>query len=228
MFRTVVIFMLKYYIFDPEDDGRRWHYDSSQCQHLFPTRNDVMPQNTWIFINIAVRISDLATRRFIAKFTRAPNFFLFRGLMNPIHSLSSYAFKTHFNIIIPYARRSSNWPLFLIFPPHQSLYPFLFAAYPTHLILDYVFPLLIFVEEYKPYNSSVCNYLKPPLTSSTLGLNISLDLLFSTKLSLCPSLIVRPQASIPYKTTGRIIVRYIWIWLFSERKREEKGVWTEW
>jgi hypothetical protein len=48
-----------------------------------------------------------------------------------------------------------------------------------------MFPLLISVEEYKPYTPSVFSYLKPPLTSSILGLNISLDLLFSTKLSLC-------------------------------------------
>jgi hypothetical protein len=102
---------------------------------------------------------------------------------------------------------------------HPSLYPFLFATYPTHLILDDVFPLLIFVEEYKPYNFSICSYLKPPLTFSILGLNISLDLLFSTKLSLCPSLNVRPPVSIPYKTTGRIIFRYIWMWLFSEIKQ---------
>jgi len=99
--------------------------------------------NTWIFINIAVRISDLANRSCIAKFTRAPppQLVSIPGLMNPVHGLSSHTLKTHFNIIIPYARRSTNWSLFLILS-HQSLYPFLFAACSTHLILDYVFPLL--------------------------------------------------------------------------------------
>ena len=127
--------------------------------------------------------------------------------MNPFHALSSHALKIHFNIVIPYARRSSKWSIFLIFS-HRSLYPHLFATYPTHLILDDVFPLLIFVDEYKPYSSSVCSYLKPPLTYSILGLNISLDLLFSTRLSLCPSLNVRPPASVPCKIMGRIIVQF--------------------
>ena len=224
MLCNVIIFMLKCYMFDPEDDGRRWHHDPSQFQHLFATRNVVMPQNTWIFINIAVRISHLATRRCITKFTGASNLFLFRGLMNPVHSISSHSLKPHFNIIIPYARRSSKWPLFLIFF-HQSLCSFLFVAYPTHLFLDYMFALLIYVEEYKPHNSSACSYLEPPFTSSTLGLNISLDLLFPTKLSLRPSLNVRPQASIPYKTTGRIIFGIFGFDCFQKEsaKKRESG-----
>lgn len=196
MFCTVVIFMVKYYKFSLEDDRRRWHHDPSKRRHLFAIRNDVMSQNTWIFINIAVRISDLATRRCIAKFTRAPNLFLFLAWWTQSTLFHPTPWKAIL-ILSSHMHAGLLSGLFSLIFSYQKLYPFLFAAYSTHLILDDMFPLLIFVEENKPCNSSVCSYLKPPLTSSTLGLNIILDLLFSTKLSLCPSLNVRPQASIP-------------------------------
>ena len=57
--------------------------------------------------------------------------------------------------------------------------------------------------------------------------NIYLRIQFSNTLSLHSSLNVRDHASQPYSTTDNIIVLYILIFIFLERSREDKSVWTE-
>jgi hypothetical protein len=52
--------------------------------------------------------------------------------------------------------------------------------------------------------------------------------LFSNTLSLCSSLNIRDQVSHPYRTTGKIIVLYIPIFMFFYSRREDKRFWTEW
>jgi hypothetical protein len=44
----------------------------------------------------------------------------------------------------------------------------------------------------------LCSFLHSPVTSSVLGTNILLTILFSNTLSLCSSLNVRDQVSHPY------------------------------
>jgi hypothetical protein len=47
--------------------------------------------------------------------------------------------------------------------------------------------------------------LQPPATSSLLGPNILLSMLFSNTLNLCSFLSVTDQVSHPYKTSGKIM-----------------------
>jgi hypothetical protein len=39
---------------------------------------------------------------------------------------------------------------------------------------------------------------------------------------------VRDKVSHSYKTTGKIVVLYIIIFMFLESKQEDRRVWTEW
>jgi TctA family transporter len=66
--------------------------------------------------------------------------------------------------------------------------------------------------------------MQPPVTSSLFGPNILLNTLFSNTWSICSSLNVRDQVSHPYRTTCKIIVLFILIFMFLESRREDKKV----
>jgi hypothetical protein len=66
-----------------------------------------------------------------------------------------------------------------------------------------------------------------PVTSSPLGPNI-LNTLFSNTLSLSSYLNVSDQVSHPYTTTAKIIVLYILLFKFLNRKLDDKWFFTKW
>jgi hypothetical protein len=79
----------------------------------------------------------------------------------------------------------------------------------VHLILFDFVTRTILVVQYRSFSSSLCSSLHSPVTSSLQRPNILLSTLFSNTLSQRSSLNVSDQVSHPYKTRGRIIVRYM-------------------
>jgi len=75
---------------------------------------------------------------------------------------------------------------------------------PTYLTFLDLITQILFREEYKLLNFSLRSFLHPYITSSPLGPNILLSILFSNTLYLCSYIKVRVQVSHPYKTTGKV------------------------
>jgi len=115
--------------------------------------------------------------------------------------------------------------------PTKILYtPFLYSirvTCPAHLILLDFITRTILGEEYRSLSSLLCSYLHSFVTSSLLRSNILLNTLFSNILSLRSSLNVSEQVSHPYKTTCKIIVLYILMFIFFDSSLEDKRFCTE-
>ena len=100
----------------------------------------------------------------------------------------------------------------IFFVPLLSL---IHATCPVHLIFFYVITQIILGEQYRSLSSSLCSFLHCPVPPSLSAPNIPLSTLFSSTLSLCSSSHnVSDQVSHPYKTTGKITVLYILIFIF--------------
>ena len=119
----------------------------------------------------------------------------------------SHFLKVHLNIIIPstsvFSSRffPSDFPTKTLYVPLLS--PTLATCLSHQILLDY-----------HPNNTGLAvqiisspsfSFLHSPVTSSLLGPNSLLGILFSDTLSLRSSLSVSDQISHPYKTTGEII-----------------------
>jgi hypothetical protein len=71
-------------------------------------------------------------------------------------------------------------------------------------------------------SSSLCSCLQFSVTTSLLDPNIFRNILFSNTLSVRTSFNVSDKVSHPYKTTGKIIILYILIFVFHKAHKYEK------
>jgi hypothetical protein len=81
---------------------------------------------------------------------------------------------------------------------------------PAYLLLLDLITRRIFAEEHMSQSSSLCSLLHSLPTSSLLGPNIFLSTVFLNILN------IRNQTSQPYKTTDKITVLYILIFVFFD------------
>ena len=154
------------------------------------------------------------TRRFITALTSVRHLSL--SWANPIQSVyphptswrSVLILSTHLCLGLPSGLFPSGFPTKTLYTPLSLP---IRATCPAHLILLDFITRTILGEEYKSFISSLCSLLHSPVTSSLLGTNILLSTLFSNTLSSLSSHNVSDQVSHPYKTTGKIIVLYIYI-----------------
>jgi hypothetical protein len=139
--------------------------------------------------------------------------------IDPIHTPSSHFLKIHHNIIIPLTPGSSKWSLPSGFPT-KILYTLLSplrVTCPAHLILLDLITRTIFGKQYRSISSSLCIFPYSPVTSSPLSPNIIISTLFSNTLNLRSSLNVIDQVLHPYKTTWKIIVFYLNLYIFYSK-----------
>ena len=105
--------------------------------------------------------------------------------LEPVHTPTSHFLKIHLNTILSFTSGSSKWLFPSGFPSKTLCTPLLSpisVTCPAHLILLALIAQTILGEEYRLFIYSVWSFLHSFLTSSLLGPNILLNILFSNTL----------------------------------------------
>ena len=113
--------------------------------------------------------------------------------IHPVHATIFHYLNIHLNIIFPSTPGSPKWSLSLRFPHQNAVYASplpIGATCPANLIRLDLITRKILGEEYISLRSSLCSFLQSLVTSSLLGPNILLNVLFSNTLSQRSSLSV--------------------------------------
>ena len=153
------------------------------------------------------------TRKFITAFTSVRHLSLSSASSiqsippHPTYWRSILILSSYLRLGLPSGLFSSGCPTRNLYTPLLSP---IHATGPVHLILDLI-NRTIFGEQYGSLSSSLRSFLHSPVTSSLLGPNSLLNILFSIILSLRSSLNVSDRVPHPYKTTRKILVLYILI-----------------
>jgi len=169
------------------------------------------------------------TRRFIIAFTRSRHLSLFWAIPPqslPLHSTSwgsILILSSHLRLGLPSGLVPSDFSTKSLHAPPS---PPIHATCVASFILRDWFTRIIFGEEYRSLNSSLCS-LFHSAGISFLDPSSFLTTLFSNSISLCSSLSLRDQVSHPYKT-GSVMVLHIVIFMFLNSQLEDKRFCAQW
>jgi hypothetical protein len=111
---------------------------------------------------------------------------------HPTFHRSSLILSSHLCLVLPSGLIPSGCTTKTLY---TAFLPLKVATWLAHLILCDLITQTILGEEYRSLSSSLCSFLHPPVTLSSVGPNILLNTLFLNTLSLLSSLSVSYQVS---------------------------------